>query len=107
MGKRTGETYRPSNGTEGMYFTSRFCDRCAHEKWSHTQQNGDKQCDILSRSMMCDLKDENYPKEWQYDKEDKPTCTMFKFHKWERDADGNWNDPAEPEFIDPNQLKLF
>lgn len=35
--------YRPSNGTEGMIFCSNFCDHYIHEKFTHTQNQDDKQ----------------------------------------------------------------
>ena len=33
--------WRPANGTEGMDFTEKYCDRCVHEN----------DCEILERSM--------------------------------------------------------
>ena len=45
-----GEKFIPSNGTEGMIFTDSFCEKCIHEKFMHTGEDGDKQCDIFNRA---------------------------------------------------------
>jgi hypothetical protein len=87
--------YVPSNGTEGEGFIEAFCWRffhwrfieafcwnCANEKWIHTFKDGDKKCDILSRSMIYRVEDEEYPKEWIYDENGKPTCTAWKEWDW-------------------------
>lgn len=106
MGKYTGKPYRPSNGTSGMMFEEKFCQNCIHEKFMHTQKHGDKQCDIFNRAFLHDLKDKEYPKEWQYDKDDKPTCTAWKKWDWgSGGSDGNgWNEPEPPEPYNPNQF---
>ena len=105
MGKYTRQKYRPSNGTEGECFMEDFCYQCIHEKWSHTQNDADKQCDILSRTLYLGTDDENYPSEWQYDDNDHPTCTAYKHWDWGNDRDG-WNEPP-PEPVDaPNQLVM-
>lgn len=87
-----------------MMFTESFCDRCIHEKWSHTQNDNDKKCDILSRSMVYDTIEEGYPKEWMFNDEGWPVCTAWKKWDWDQDDEGNWNDPVEPEPEDPMQL---
>ena len=54
--------YRPSNGTEGMIFMERWCDRCS-------KASG---CEIPSRTMIYRLlcrfrdvvSDDEYPSEW-------------------------------------------
>jgi len=97
--------YQPSNGTEGCWFIGKFCDGCANEKYSHTQAEGDKQCDILSATLIHDVNDEEYPKEWIY-KDGEPTCTAFVPHNW-YDANGDLVEPEEPETVDPDQLDLF
>lgn len=99
--------YQPSNGTEGMWFCEKFCDQCVHEKYVHTLNENDNKCDIFSRSMVYDVQDPEYPTEWVYDENDKPTCTSWVKWDWDKDDDGNWNDPPQPEPIDPNQLMLF
>jgi hypothetical protein len=100
--------YQPSNGTEGCWFIGKFCERCIHEKFSHTLNHNDVKCDIMSRSIIHDIKDPEYPKEWIYDDEGKPTCTSWVNWDWNKDDDGNFNDPPpQPEPGDPNQLMLF
>lgn len=47
-------TYRPSNGTEGMIFMERWCFQCAREK----------RCPILTATFLYDEDDVRYPKEW-------------------------------------------
>lgn len=92
--------YRPSNGTEGEYFMDKYCGHCIHD-------NGDnKVCDIMMRSMCFDIEEKEYPEEWTYDENDKPTCTAWKKWDWGRDDDGNWIEPVIPPPDDPNQLCL-
>lgn len=98
--------YRPSNGSEGCAFMATFCEQCIHEKFMHTQNDGDRQCDILNRSMIHNITDPEYPDEWTTDQEGAPTCTGYKHHDWEFDANGEIID-AEEETDDPNQLDLF
>lgn len=106
MGK-PGDKYRPSNGTEGMFFTEHFCAHCIHEKWTHTQKDGDKQCDILSNSMLYDRDDSKYPEEWTYDDKGKPTCTAWVKWDWGNDNDeGGLKEPPQIPPDDPNQLCL-
>lgn len=66
------ESYRPSNGSEGEYFMGRFCYRCS--------KAGDDElgCDIVMNTMCFSVDDEEYPREWIYDTEGKPTCTAFE-----------------------------
>lgn len=99
--------YKPSNGTEGAMFTSKFCERCKNEKFIHTNSEKDRKCQIFSKTLITDVTDEEYPTQWQYGTDGRPTCTAFDYHKW-YDKDGNFlDDGVEPEFIDPNQLNLF
>lgn len=100
----SGTSYRPSNGTEGMDFICQWCDHCIHEKFNHTQNDNDKKCDILNRSMLHDKIEDGYPTEWVYDENGIPKCTAHVKWDWGKDDDGNWNDPPTPEPIDPNQL---
>jgi len=100
--------YCPSNGTEGMMFMSQFCDQCEHEKFTHTQDHDDKQCPILSATMVNDPSDPEYPEAWTYDEAGNPTCTEFKQHTW---RDPFTDELIEPEDVeetnDPDQLDLF
>jgi hypothetical protein len=101
--------YRPSNGTEGEIFMCEFCYQCIHEKWSHTQNDDDKKCEIITLTMGLDVDDKDYPSEWTFDAEGNPTCT--KFQKWDWGNNGDPDDPDNPnkppDPPDPNQLNLF
>jgi len=101
--------YQPSNGTEGMIFCENFCNQCIHGKYEHTGDIEDKPCEILTATYFMDIKDKEYPIEWQYDKDNKPTCTSFIKHDWNQDDDGNWNDPKPnpDDDVPDNQLMLF
>lgn len=95
--------YRPSNGSEGVWFTDKFCDQCAN---NHPNPDHPMQCMILCRSFCHDINHSDYPEEWQYDANDNPTCTAFKKWDWGRDDDGNWIEPEPVPPVDPNQLCL-
>lgn len=70
---KPGDRYRPSNGTEGRSFESRYCDRCRHE-----DPDKDKWCHIHTIAMGCYTDDPEYPKEWTFTSTGKPTCTAFQ-----------------------------
>jgi hypothetical protein len=70
---RAGEPYRPSNGTEGMIFEEKFCNRCIRQ---HAEDE-DGLCRILGDVMVFNLDDPEYPKEWVYDHSGNPTCDAF------------------------------
>jgi hypothetical protein len=94
--------YRPSNGTEGMAFCEHFCERCIHENPS---QESKRKCDILTATMLYDVNEEKYPKEWTYDENGSPTCTNWV--KWDWNNDGDPDDPDNPKAPipeNPNQL---
>ena len=96
--------YRPSNGTEGMWFEDKFCDNCINQN-----PNPDLKpfCEILCNALCYDLSDKEYPSEWTYDVNGKPTCTSFK--KWDWGNDGDPNDPENPKYVapdSPNQLVM-
>lgn len=99
--------YCPSNGTEGMMFMAKFCDQCAKEKFTHTQQDGDKKCDILTATMVHGILDDEYPKEWVYNENNVPVCTAFKKHVWRDSFTGELIEPEAEEIVDPDQLDLF
>lgn len=102
----TQKKYRPSNGTEGMCFIEKWCDNCIHEKYNHTMNDNDKKCDILSRSMIYDLKDKEYPNEWVQD-ENGARCTAWTKWDWGNDGDPDDRDnPKTPIPDDPNQLVM-
>lgn len=107
MSFKVGEIYEPSNGTEGMIFTDKFCMQCLH---CDPDPEGEKQCEILCATMCFSKKDKEYPREWIYDAEGNPTCT--KWQKWDWGNDGDPDDPDNPnkppyEPNDPNQLMMF
>lgn len=62
------EPYRPSNGTEGMIFMDKFCDRC--ERYDD--------CEIQVRSMLYEINHLLYPKQWVKDEDGQGKCTEFK-----------------------------
>lgn len=66
-----GQPYRPSNGTEGEIFQEQHCYRCRRE------QEENNPCDILTRSLIFSVDDADYPVEWVYDREGRPTCMAF------------------------------
>jgi hypothetical protein len=99
----SGKKYLPSNGTEGMSFTCTYCDNCIHEKFTHTQRHGDKQCDILNKTLLTD----DYVDEWVYNGQGVPICTAWVKWDWGNgDDEGGLNEPPEPLPYDPNQLVL-
>src|SRR3990167_10118962 len=63
--------YRPSCGTEGMNFMEVFCCKCAKDDG---QGYG---CNIAGRTFKYEINDPQYPSEWIYDENKKPTCTAF------------------------------
>ena len=102
--------YQPSNGTEGMMFTEEFCEQCIHERWCHfpEEDKDEDKCEIWSNTMIYDVKDPEYPKEWVYDDDDTPTCTAWKKWDWGGpDDDDRREPPPEPDPPDPDQLSLF
>lgn len=69
--------YRPSNGTEGMMFMAKFCDRCQKEAAYRRNPNRTDGCSILCASMCYEVEDSGYPKEWIEDDQG-PRCTAFR-----------------------------
>lgn len=98
--------YQPSNGTEGMGFIENHCEQCIHEQFLHTQNEDDVKCDILSRTMIFNVNDKEYPKEWIWNSEDCPTCTKWKKWDWGFDDDDNPGGNKPPEPVPDNQLFL-
>jgi hypothetical protein len=69
--------YRPSNGTEGLDFQDRVCAHCARYGdcgWGTL----DCRKGLIDRSMLFDVDDPEYPKEWVYTESGAPTCTAWK-----------------------------
>lgn len=59
--------YRPSNGSEGVDFTLKFCDNCIYD--------GNYGCPIIVASMLYEVEDKEYPNQLVYNPD--PTCLMF------------------------------
>lgn len=91
--------YRPSNGTEGDWFTSNHCDHCMNE---NPDPDSKPKCDILSRTMIFDLHESEYPAEWCYNDQNQPTCTAYK--KWDWGTMGDPLDRDNPNYIQPRDL---
>lgn len=69
------EKYRPSNGTEGDWFASKFCGKCERERrWREREEDP---CSILVNSYALAIDHPDYPKEWIED-ESGPRCTAFR-----------------------------
>lgn len=103
---KPGDKYQPSNGSEGDWFTGKFCWQCIH---CDPDPEGAKQCDILCKSLVFDTKDEEYPSEWTYDDNGKPTCTAWQKWDWGNDGDPDDEDnpKAPPALPDPDQMNMF
>lgn len=68
---RSGEPWRPSNGTEGDIFMAQWCERCALADY-----DGDG-CMIQLRALAHSIGDPEYPPEWQIGPDGQPCCTAF------------------------------
>jgi len=81
--KHAGEKWRPSNGTEGDVFFSAWCSKCERDNVFFNGRefddatDGDLVCEIIGLTFAHDVKDAEYPSEWQYDKDGQPCCTAF------------------------------
>lgn len=65
--------YRPSNGTEGHGFMSRFCEQCTRDDGGI----GVTVCEIIGDTMAYEVDEPDYPSAWTYDKDGRPCCTEF------------------------------
>lgn len=72
------EKYRPSNGTEGDFFISRFCWTCARSEHLQPGASDDSPagCPILDLTYIHDTEDPEYPSEWIEDDEG-ARCTAY------------------------------
>ena len=68
--KETISKYRPSNGTEGEIFIGHFCEHCRKDLVNEG-------CKIQLRTMAFDIDEPEYPREWVYGADGKPTFTAF------------------------------
>lgn len=71
---KKSEPYRPSNGCEGDWFMSQFCEQCAIANLDDDAD--DLPCSILGRALGYSIDDPEYPKEWVQDEHGK-RCTAF------------------------------
>jgi len=97
--------YQPSNGSEGDWFIEKYCMNCVN---CDPDPSGKKQCEILLRSFCLDVNDSDYPKEWIFDKDQKPICTAHQ--QWDWKEKGNPDDHENENYIMPhnsNQTELF
>jgi hypothetical protein len=68
--------YRPSNGSEGEMFKEQFCYRCKHDDYDNAVY-----CPILGASLVYEVDDPQYPKEWIADERGPQylgICTAFE-----------------------------
>ena len=63
-----GKPWRPSNGFEGEIFTGCVCASC---KKCPADEPG---CDIALNTLIYDIGDAEYPKEWVYGDDGRPQC---------------------------------
>lgn len=113
------EPYRPSNGSEGMWFEDKWCNRCAREAKFREDQCAENACSIVQAAFMYDEDDPEYPKEWITDEEGNPRCTAFDpengAHCWKGgpEIEGCGSSCMKPlnhlgpcEFVSNNQIRI-
>jgi hypothetical protein len=67
--------YRPSCAFEGMDFMDRWCAKCEQDR-AFREGTGDS-CLIAANTMVYDVNDPAYPREWRQDGPSGPRCTAF------------------------------
>lgn len=70
------EAYRPSNGDEGEWFMSKWCERCTRDAANRADPDSGEGCRIIVYTMAYDVDEPEYPKEWVI-KDGAPCCTAF------------------------------
>ena len=73
-------SYQPSNGTEGYWFTDKFCSQCEKDRKYHNSLEPDPEdgCKIIVYAFGFSKRDNEYPKEWISDDDGcNPRCTAF------------------------------
>lgn len=74
-----GDRYRPSNGTEGEFFHSMWCEECARDKLMSGEAT-QEECDA-DPSLYCQILNNSFSgdgvAEWVYGKDGQPCCTAF------------------------------
>ena len=90
--------YRPSNGSEGMWFEAQFCGRCERDRRWRETDDAFFACRIHDFAIAWDTSDPNFPTEWRYDDAGRPVCTAFEAER----------DPARPgRPADPRTGNIF
>jgi hypothetical protein len=81
---RAGQSYRPSNGTEGEIFHGLWCVGCARDaafQQFHAGLAGNVEepdgCPIIVAAMAFAEDHPEYPREWQFGPDGQPVCTGF------------------------------
>lgn len=62
-----GTKYRPSNGTESLLFEEDWCNKCS--KFN--------KCGIWLDAWAYEVDESQYPREWIFDDDGVPKCTVF------------------------------
>ena len=70
--------YRPSNGSEGEAFKANNCHYCKWFKWHDFDGYEYRACPIELATQQHEKEDKEYPNQWTYDEDGKPTCTAFR-----------------------------
>lgn len=96
--------YRPSNGTEGMWFISEFCEHCRRENPGDVET---RKCKILTKTMLYDVNEKDYPKEWTYDEKGDPTCTKYEYHDWNKGYPKPKSKKGKRKIVIKTQLTLL
>jgi hypothetical protein len=91
MARENGDKYRPANGTEGMVFQEKWCNKCKRD-WD---EGG---CEIYTRAFLFGTEDSDYPKEWIY-QDEKPICTAFD-HVDNPDGIASYRCPDTPDMFE-------
>lgn len=73
--------YRPPNGISGEFFMEKFCYRCKRDAPYQDSGNSEDGCEIIIRTMIFDVGNDEYPTEWISDDDCglvNPRCTAFE-----------------------------
>lgn len=87
--------YEPSNGTEGCWFTDKFCFQCEKDRKYHSAEEPKPEdgCEIIANAFAFSKGDKEYPQEWVEDDDgSNPRCTAFMEYQ---EPDGREIDPAD------------
>jgi hypothetical protein len=70
--------YRPSTGSEGVWFIGRWCGDCKHDEAFWEDPCSENSCPIVAATFCYEVDDPQYPAEWTYDANGNPICTAFE-----------------------------